>query len=293
MINFIFIFLLLLPNVMLAQDVKNVLSQLSECDKQELSELFHVLMDDDQFSYTLFGDKPVSLSGDYVITPYEVTLSGVSSGEIFWKKWAVWKRNQEKFSIPHYSFIEEPAYNRNDNAMSFIFFINKKAFIETVNQNIQAFRDVLGVNVTASELLAKMEKERTFMNLLKGNETLLGILLGYGENNAKLYARRMKLRKFITGKTLPTLPEKKPLPSKGFSSIEEEEGFLNHQLRPFASCDCGPWIISPVQFAADSNHKETQLLQKKYATLRNKISLRYAESKNFLEVILSQLTLDE
>ncbi len=292
MFKFIFILVLLLPNVVRAQDIKNILSQLSECDKQDLNDLFHVLMDDDQFSYTLFGDKPVSLSGDYIITPDEDKLSGISSGEIFWQKWAVWKRNQERFSISHYLFIEEPAYNRRDSTMVFIFFINKKAFMETVNKNIQAFRDVLGYNVAASELLEKMKKENAFMSLLKDNEMLLGILLGYGENNAKLYARRMSLRKFITGKTLSILPEEKPLPSKDFSSIEEEEDFLNHQLRPFASYNCEPSIISPVQFAADLNHKETQLLQKKYSTLRNKISLLYAENNNFLEVTLSQLTLD-
>ena len=200
MFKFIFILVLLLPNVVRAQDIKNILSQLSECDKQDLNDLFHVLMDDDQFSYTLFGDKPVSLSGDYIITPDEDKLSGISSGEIFWQKWAVWKRNQERFSISHYLFIEEPAYNRRDSTMVFIFFINKKAFMETVNKNIQAFRDVLGYNVAASELLEKMKKENAFMSLLKDNEMLLGILLGYGENNAKLYARRMSLRKFITEK---------------------------------------------------------------------------------------------
>lgn len=290
--KFILFLLLLLTNVARAQDITNIFSGLSAYDKQELNDLFHVLMDDDQFIYTLFGDKPVSLSGDYVITPYEFLLSGISSSQIFWKKWAVWKRNQERFCISRYFFIEEPAYNRGDNTMFFIFFINKKSFIEAVNQNIQAFRDVLESDITAVQLLEKMENEHAFMNLLKDNEMLLGILLGYGEHNAKLYARRTTLRKFITGKTSPTLPTERPLPSKGFASIEEEEKFLNEQLRPFAPCDCEPGSIAPVQFAADLNHKETQFLQKKYSNLRDRVSLLYAKNKNFLEIILKQLTLD-
>src|SRR5438552_19133076 len=103
---FKFIFILLLPSVLYAQDIKSILCQLSKHDKQELTELFHTLMDDDQYCYTLFGDKPVSLSGDYVVTPYEVTLSGRLPGGIFWKKWDTWKKNQKKFPIIQYLFIE-------------------------------------------------------------------------------------------------------------------------------------------------------------------------------------------
>jgi hypothetical protein len=271
MIKFIFIFILLISGIIGAQE--NILGHLSECDKQDLSELFHTLMDQDQFSYTLFGDKPVSLSGDFAITPYQVTLSGALSGGVFLKKWAIWKRNEVKFSIKNYLFIEEPAFNRRDNTMRFIFFINKAAFIKTVNYYIHTFREVLGCDLTASELLEKMEQDHKFMNLLNNNEMLLGILLGYGEYNAKLFARRMKLRKFITGKTLPSLPEKIPLPSKGFSSIEEEEDFLNHQLKPFTDHDYRPWMVQPVQFAADLDHQETKVLQKKYANLSKKIWL--------------------
>lgn len=292
MFKWIFVFILLLTDIIEAQDIKNILGELSEYDKESLDELFHIMMEKDHLIYTLFGDKPVSLSGDYIITPYEVTLSGIPSGGVFWKKWAVWKRFQKNISISRYLFIEEPAYDFKHTQMRFIFFINKKAFIEIVNQNIQVFRDVLGDSISAHELLEKMQTEHAFMKILKGNEVLLGILLGYGESNAKLFTRRKKLKNFISARTLPIFPEKRPLPSTGFSSIEEEEEFLSRQLRPFSPCDRRPWIFLPVQFAADPNHKETQLIQQKYFVLRNKISGLYIENKNFLEFILLQLTSD-
>jgi hypothetical protein len=287
----IFIFILLLPCGLFAQNIDDILGKLSTSDRQSLEELFHILIDEDQFGYTLFGDKPVSLSGDFTVTPYEVTLSGIPSGGLFWKKWDIWKNIQKDLCITKYFFIKEPAFNRPDGMMSFLFLINKKAFLETVNQHIQTFRSILGQDVTSVKLLEKMEKEQAFMKPLKNSELLLGILLGYGKNNAQLYDRRMQLRKFITSKSMPILPEKKPQPSQGFSSIEEEVNFLNQQLRPFSSLDNGvPWMISPVQFAANPDYKETKLLKRKYACRRNEISRLYAESNDFLELIVLQLT---
>jgi hypothetical protein len=291
--KFIFILIALLPcSLFAAQDIPPVLGKLSTHNQQELEHLFHTLMEEDQFNYTLFGDKPVSLSGDYTVTPYEVTLSGLPSGGIFWRRWALWKEIAKDLHITKYFFIEEPAYNHPGGTMSFVFFINKQAFLEAVNLHIQTFRDVLGQDTTPANLLNKMEQEQAFMKPLKNRELLLGILLGYGEHNAQLYARRMRLRNFISEKTLPILSEK-PLPSQGFSSIEEEEKFLQQKLQPSFLQDYGvPWKISPVQFAADIDHNETKLLQKKYTLLRSEISLRYAESNNFLELIISQLVAD-
>lgn len=175
--------------------------------------------------------------------------------------------------------------------MGFVFFINKKAFLETVDQNIETFRDVLGQDTTAVTLLSRIENEKAFMRFLKNSELLLGILLGYGQHNAQLFARRIELRKYILAKALT---ETKPLPSQGFSSIEEEEEFLDQKLQSFSRpVNSIPWMILPVQCAADLDHIETKMLQKKYARLRNEISRRYAENNKFLEWIFSQLTADE
>ena len=107
----------------------------------------------------------------------------------------------------------------------------------------------------------------------------------------------MQLKKFISTTALPILTEKKTLPSPGFSSIEEEEEFLHHKLQPFSRHDHHrhqiPCTISPVQFAADKDHSETKFLQKKYTHLRNEISRRYKENNNFLELTISQLTINE
>jgi len=272
-----------------AQNINDILSKLPERDRQDLDELFHILMNEDHLSYTLFGDKPVSVSGEFTITPYENTLSGLQSGGVFWKKWNVWKQHQDKFSIKNYLFIEEPAYNQ-PNKSTFIFFINKKAFLEVVDENNNVFNKILGDNLTASQLLEKMETEHKFMSLIHESEILLGILLGYGEHNARLYEQRMKLKRLIS---VPSLIGQAPLTSEGLSPIQEEYDFLNEQLKSFEDHVYSPLLLPPIHFAADPNDKETKCLKKKYNHLRGQISLLYAHNSNFLELILSQLTSDE
>jgi len=43
--------------------LKDELQKLTEEDKQDLDHLFYTLLNEQDFSYTLFGDKPVSLGG--------------------------------------------------------------------------------------------------------------------------------------------------------------------------------------------------------------------------------------
>jgi hypothetical protein len=271
-----------------AQDVKCLLSQLPEQDRDVLNRLFYQLMNDDFFSYTLFGDKPLSLSGEFVLTPYQNTLSGLRSGGVFWKQWAIWKKHENKFPIKNYLFIEEPSLNCQ-NVVN-IFFINKKAFLQTVTLHLDTFRQLLGYSLTADSLLEKIEKERCFIKNINYSERLLGILLGYGDHNAKLYCRRHHLRKFIVSQTMPRLPEKIPSPSKNFSSIEEECKFLHQKLSAFEDHNYSPLVLPPIQFAADRCHLETKQFKQKYARLRGNISSLYAQSSDSLELILTQMT---
>jgi hypothetical protein len=269
-----------------AQDIQKILHELPKDDRQDLEELFHLMMYEDCFSYTLFGDKPVSLSGDFIVTPYKNILSGLKAGGIFWKKWSVWKKHQEKFSINNYLFIEEPAYNKPKNR-AFIFFINKKAFLKIVNKKINIFNKILKNNLTATELLEKIKIEQQFMSVIQESEILLGILLGYGEHNAKLYDRRMKLKEFLSA---PNIIEKSLSVSEGFSSIQEEYSFLNERLQSFENHAYSPLILPPIHFAADLSLDETQRLKKKYRRLQGQISSQYAQHDNFLEFVLFQLT---
>lgn len=281
----IIVFSLWLANCIAEPVVDTALCQLSEEDKKYLNAIFHILVDSDQFAYTLFGDKPVSLSGHYLVLPYDTGLRGIIFRRDFWRAWSIWKRVQTKLPISNYIFIEEAAYNFTENGMKFIFFINKDSFVRVVDQNIEIFNSVLGHRTNGQQLLAQMEAANAFMPIILNDQTLLGILLGYGKHNAQLYARRDNLRRNKLSGALPRI-----VLSRGFSTLKDEEEFLNQQLQPAASYDFDAQTIAPVQFAADLTHQETKHLQKKYSQMRQKICSMMVDNEKFLALILTQMT---
>jgi hypothetical protein len=278
--------LLFIPILIYSQNVKSILDTIPLRDREALTQLFYWMMCNENLNYTLFGDKPVSLSGDFIISPFENRKNNYQSS--FEKCWIIWEKYKKKFPIhQNYILIKEPSitvcYATN------IIFINKKEFIKEVNQNIDVFKKKLGSYVTAETLLKEIEDKKRFAPIIKNDEVLWGILLGYGAHNAKLYAKKYCLERFIYFDEFPMFPIKKPSPSKNFSSIEEELDFLESKLRPFGEHGYSPIIQNSVHFMADSEHPETKALEKKYKKLRGEISAIYAQG-DFLEITLSKLT---
>lgn len=271
-----------LPIPMYAQDVKAILNEMPEGDRQALYSLFYQMINNDHFSYTLFGDKPVSLSGDFIQTPIDNILCGMQCGGIFWKNWEIWKKYQSYFPMHNYFLIE----NQHNES---IILINKKGFLRTVDKNLNLFKKYLGENTTSFNLLRKIEISKDFFASLKQNQLLIGVLLGYGKHNSKLFFERDQIRKFIDFEQFPKLPQKVPDPSKQFSSLIEEYDSFRSKLLPFGEYTYTPLMIGSVHFMADPNHKDTKKLKDKYKKLRGKISTIYAKG-DFLEITLSQLT---
>lgn len=271
-----------------AQDVKDILSKIPSNDREALESLFYRMMNNDHFNYTLFGDKPISLSGDFNLTPYENILwARQRCGGAFWKNWEIWEQYQNFFPLKNYLFIKEPSIN-SPHVVNIIF-INKKQFIEKINQYLDVFQESLKRNVTGESLLIEIEEKKRFAPIIKNDELLWGILLGYGVHNAALYSERLKLEQFINFEDLPKIPEKKPSSQGKFSCIEEEYEYLTSKLKFFGEYSYSPLIARSVHFVADLNHPETKALEKKYTQLRSKISAIYAQG-NFLEIALSKLT---
>ncbi len=267
-----------------SREIKTILNEIPVEDKQMLESLFYRLMNDDHLSYTLFGDKPVSSSGDFIITPLNNLLNGMDCGGIFWKNWGIWKKYKKIFPLTHYLFIEGPSKEN----MKAIFLINKSAFRNKVNQHIQLFQKTLGnKSITADILLKTIEDKNDLLYAIHENQMLYGILLGYGVHNSQLFSKREKLRPFIQPKQ--NMPLLIPKLSPQFSSITDEFNSYFSILLPFGDYSYSPLIMQPVHFVADPKHPETTALQKKYADLQSKISTIYAKG-NFLEITLSQLT---
>lgn len=252
-----FFFALLLSinfRTLCAKDSLNTLKSISIEGKEDLNRLFHELFNVDGFAYTLFGDKPVSFASFFDLTPWENTIELGECCGVMLKKWELWKKYQNNFKINNYLLIQEQR-----NGIQEIIFINKKAFIKVVTQEINVFQNILQRKIDPAEILEDIEKGRiSFHELINGNNFLLGILLGYGPHNAMLYAQRGKI-------------------------------FKNDCLDYFGSYKKSMQRIRPIHFMADLNSEETKELEKKYQALRGMLSKIYANG-NFFETSLFHLT---
>jgi hypothetical protein len=263
-----------------------VLNRIPDRDRKDLEELFNYLVKRTTFSYTLFGDKPVSW---FVISLPEFPKLKTSkkiihrfSGQTpLWSKWQIWKIYEKDFPLKNFLLIEDTnSYNAHRKD---IFFINKKYFIETVNQHKKTFQKVLNRQVSGKILLKEVENKSCLQSILAHNDLLLGILLGFGEHNSSLYQQREDLG--VSYKQYKSILVKN---APEFEKLEKKAEEITNVLQPIENYEYSPLLIGTVQFVADLECPQTKACQKKYNLWREKICLMYSKG-NLLEITLSAL----
>lgn len=287
-LQYLFLILSITFNIYLFgnQHISEILNTIPEKEKEALERLFRYLLNREHFIYTLFGEKPMSWT-NYAITISDNDDIPLLQSELkFRKRWQIWKKYEHLFPIKHYLLIDvfSDISDKHD-----IFFINKEYFINKINEHLDLFQEALGKNITGTTLLKKIEKDPKILLAFDTHQMLLGILLGYGEHNARLYDKRHQISFFVWKKDLPKIPIKIPTPSAGFSSLQEEFKSYFSVLTLFGDPGYSPLLIGPVHFVADHKHPETIALKEKYRRLREEISAIYAKG-DFLEITLSKLT---
>ena len=246
--------------------------------------------------YTLFGDKPVSAI-DIPLSP----LGGTSSFptkyvhacfRLFPKYKAVLCGEKYHISIDQ----NEQFY--------FVYLINKPAFIAAVEKNLKVFQEVLGDGVTPDGLLKDICDGRPYEEALRNNEVLMGILYGFGLNNARLYCRREYIRRQLNAppwtcrcnrpfeKTDPlgsSTVLSDTIPTPPFATIQEELESIERKTLRISSLldlDILPAALLP-GFIADPDDQETVALIEKYRQQRRLIA-QVLSSENFFEVTLTK-----
>ena len=243
---------------------------------------FRKVIAQDGVGYTLFGDKPISLTGYFDPIPTE-NWQRTRGNTIVKLGWETWKRCYSQSAIRNYLFFEEPS--DIDPALKIVTLVNKRAFIDTVNAHREIFEQILGGKVTGQELLAKLENHETgLFDLLQYHEGLYGILLGYGKKNAFLFQRRMDLNIYN--------PHPKFLLSSGicrkeYDSLEEEISFLKDDLQVVAQND----LLSPIDlpiFLGIRKSEESIALINQYHVIRKQLNHIFYQ-KEFLKRVFEQL----
>ncbi|MDP1835527.1 MAG: FKBP-type peptidyl-prolyl cis-trans isomerase [Chlamydiales bacterium] len=116
--------------------------------------------------------------------------------------------------------------------------INIPLFHQVVNENLSLFQYVLGPTVSSQTLLdALLSNRQTLYSLLKGDKVLIGIILGYGKQNALYISRMENIQEAMDEDVPPFLPnaimqlkssqEYLPFsPAFGFKSVLDEMNAL-------------------------------------------------------------------
>lgn len=262
----IFLMLLLINySELRANLVSELLQTIPDEHREDLNHLFTLIFLEHDGAYTIFGDKPLSLGGAFMIPSWQTTLSR-KAGFIS-NLWKNWQKYQHLFQIKKYLMIGEEFKFKKSNLLAFhIFVINKKAFIDTIAEHLALFEYVLKKRIEPKKFLEDIASGQiSVWNSINHNEFLLGILLGYGKHNASIFKK--KNHHFLS--------------DNGLKSIQSKPALFEENNHPMM-------FVKPIQFVSDWNHSDTKILNGKYKIFREQISHIYAKG-NCLEITLAQL----
>lgn len=292
--------------------VEELLERATSKEREFFLSAFRQLFNTSTLGFTLFGDKPLSV--------LEIeTHPRISRGDFFLNiTFPIVRKYKKLLHSPNFVlFIEDgPRY-------SSVYLVNKKAFRNEFQQNIDVFRAILGPESTPETLLHSVLCEgQPFINALKGSHALLGILFGFGRENSLRFQRREEIEqsqymqgfppwKDCTNVSEMSLEErvlhnlnrrscksiekqmnylKKATPSPGFLTIQDELFDLDKKLS-FCECyPCPPKIVSTAMipgFCGDPFSEETKKILKKYEGQRQ-ILRDIVQQQNLLEKVVEK-----
>lgn len=232
-------------------------------DKKRLEYFFRNTVLHNDYGYTLLGEKPVSLavyqrfpSAFNWIHIYSALLPQNIKMRLGWN---TWKKYEHQFKLTHFMLWEEESPWIENGVV--ILLANR----EILSKTYERFKDDfhrLGTYVD----LSQVDSNPLLKKQLKSHEALIGIILGYGRENAWLFHSSSQQQK----RELPPLWEQ-----------EIKEGLLNQ----FQGKTIAEQLGYP-QFIAHLTSDETKMLKEDYRQVREMILQTY-EGKDFLETTLT------
>lgn len=256
--------------------VSSVLCIIPEKERGDLEYFFHFL-NIEGFPWVAKGIKPIATY--YVLSNIRFIINNPNidlfskQDEIFWSMYPtnvrfrmghnIWKKYSHFFPSNKISVVSGnpsilPAYET-------IMMINIKKAEHKIRNHYQNFKSVLGGSFTAAALVEKLAKNPgDFEKILKGNHHLIGILYGFGSENAMAFHLREEPYSF-------SIP---PFSKQYLTSFNDKEeiklGFFLEKKAPYDPFN--PWFWTP-GFIVKPDSSETKALEREYLELFKKISL--------------------
>jgi hypothetical protein len=275
------------------QEIRAKLAQIPLEERQYLEEFFRFIISKVTFGYVLFGDKPMSLHDflpmhdipSHYLNSYWSMEAGLEYCRMQ-KGIETWKKYRHLFPINKYLFlIKDPKYppsikeGKYPEVRTAVFLINKTGFEQIVKKYQQDFSKVVKRDINAKELLdCFTDADCNFSKKLRRHPALLGILLGYGRDNAWLYHRWIESKRNVIhllerARNLSAM-QVGPIVLASFAELPYL-GFSEPILLP--------------SFFCDPKSAETKELWKKYTSQRSRMVQEYLKG-DFLEITLQKLT---
>lgn len=259
-----------------------ILQPISE--REILEKFFRTFLSESQGGYVLYGSKPICTEG---ILPQETNLLILGDdlhkrNVIFKQGLKVWEKSPRKNRKYLIHFYEKPSYGWQQIAL-----INREAFLTTVERNLPLFQYILGPKVSPEGLFEKLiNPEESFSSVFLDNKVLIGIVLGFGTQNALYASREENLIDSLSQKErIPFKSLNSSTPSFDYFSLDEELDYLNQSL--YISKDLITKSDPYIPWFSCLKNKQTKMLIKSYSNTQGKVS-QVLKSKRFIREILNK-----
>ena len=293
--------LILLFFVSKKQDITRKLHSLPADEKFFMEAFFRILISTDNGSYVLFGDKPASLMVYKEWQSYDLhPVSHFPSDTDFSperKGFEIWQKYQHLFPSKTYTFLKIGSCFSDH--LTAVFFIHNERLLKVLSKNFIDFHRIFPQFKSSECLLNAMLNDSSILHQICNKyDLLLGIILGFGKDNAALFERKMEIdaflfpQKFYSREPYLKQPFLRPVPRLGFATLEEEldaieiksEGVIEGVDIPGID-----WALHlPLGFLVDK--EKTDLVQLRTRLKQDLIKATSAyRNGNFLQVTLNEL----
>jgi hypothetical protein len=180
---------------------------LSPLDREVLEACFRTALRESELAAVLYGSKPICMDGPCAFqeTPNFIRGSRCNvNGELYLQGLEIWQRLG--FEGKKWSFIPTGARFIDDPSSVACLWINHDALHDVLKEHVEVFRGVLGSDISESELFARLTRPGVdLFEVLKHDETLMGLVLGYGLENSLVHKRLTDIRSLLLSQELVPL----------------------------------------------------------------------------------------
>ena len=238
------------------------IKDIPENDFRKIKYLYTHLLTEHDFAYVVFGSKPMALADICLWMPDVPIYRRIRAESLLFKKkdaLSAWYRHKTQFIFNDFILLdkEEDLFD----CLVFVL-IHKKNMLELLHKHQRIFQGKQRPSFEPAVFLKKIETgSHSLAQAIHGDLELLGIMLGYGVNNSKLFQEGHVLRKAINERKGLLAPE---------NELEKRLQEINEKFQNFSEFEEFAEVM-PLHFCAVLEDEETKELKRQYAKDREAI----------------------